>query len=183
MPYKIYKKNGYKVCKPGEKKCFSKKSLDKQTAEDQQKALYASTNESISENTVGYNLEFKNITFPNKNKAALTYHYKSKKDSIDLILYYVLGKTPEEVDYLHAIIKDNNDVHSKGQKFEDPQSPELSSFASSKNIKINSEDIEMAGQDALERIETYYSPAGTADEFYEESLTFESLCSKIFSVE
>lgn len=49
MPYAVYKKgSGYKACKKGGGKCFSKKSLSKNKAEAQQKALYASeANESV----------------------------------------------------------------------------------------------------------------------------------------
>jgi hypothetical protein len=47
MPYRIVKRgSGYKVCKKSSKKCFSKKPLNKEKAQSQMKALYAS--ESIS---------------------------------------------------------------------------------------------------------------------------------------
>ena len=62
MPYKTYKKgSGYKACKVDGKKCFSKKSLPKERAEAQVKALYASeaANESLDTSAVGSNLKFK----------------------------------------------------------------------------------------------------------------------------
>jgi hypothetical protein len=188
MPYKIYKKNGYKVCKPGGKKCFSKKGLSKETAKDQQKALYASKemNESVvlnEEQNVSPYLEFKNIVFPSKGLAISTYHYKSKKDSIDLKLNYTLGKSFDDVDYSHAVIRDMNDVHSAGVKFEDPQSDELQQFVNSKHIKLSSDDIEMAGQDTLEKIHSYYTDPDETGESYEESLEFEKLFAKVFANE
>jgi hypothetical protein len=188
MPYKVYKKNGYKVCKPGGKKCFSKKGLSKETAEDQQKALYASeaANESLhlcEETSVSSHLEFKNITFPSKNTAVSTYHYKSKKDSIDISLTYKLGKQFEDAEYSHTVIRDMNDIHSSGVKFQDPQSPELQQFAKSKNIDLSSEDIEMAGQDAFDKIESHYTDPAETGESYEESLEFEKLFAKVFANE
>jgi hypothetical protein len=46
MPYKVYKKGaGYKVCKRGTQKCFSKKSLTKTKATKQMKAILANESE------------------------------------------------------------------------------------------------------------------------------------------
>ena len=45
MPYAVYSKDGgFKACKKGATKCFSKKPLPKARAEAQVKALYASEN-------------------------------------------------------------------------------------------------------------------------------------------
>jgi hypothetical protein len=187
MPYKIYKKNGYKVCKcksEGCSKCFSKKGMTKEKARAQQKALYASeqTNEAI-ESSVSSNLHFKNLRFPSRSSAVATYHYDSKKDNVDVMIYYTIGKTAEEVDYCHTVIKDNNDIHSKGVSFDDPQSEELSSFASSKGINISPDDIEMAGQDGYSKIEEYINQPDETGEAYEESFKFEKLFQSIVNEE
>ena len=51
MPYSVRKKSkGYKVCKKGSDKCFSKKPLSKDKANRQMKAIYA--NESTIFNSI-----------------------------------------------------------------------------------------------------------------------------------
>ena len=107
----------------------------------------------------------------------------SKKDSVDVMIYYTIGKTAEEVDYCHTVIKDNNDIHSKGVSFDDPQSEELSSFASSKGINIGPDDIEMAGQDGYSKIEEYINQPDETGEAYEESFKFEKLFQSIVNEE
>lgn len=172
----MYKKNGYKVCKPKGNKCFSKKGMTKKNARAQQQALYASeeTNESI-ENSASPNLEFKNVRFPSKSSAVATYHYLTDKDNIDVSIMYTIGKTSEELDYCHTYIKDNNDIRDKGISFEDPQSQELENFVQSKGIDISSDDIEMAGQDGYSKIESYFGEPNETQDAYEESFKFEKL--------
>lgn len=49
MPFKVTKKDGgYKVCKPSGK-CFSKKTMSKQQAKSQQRAMYANYEESFDQ--------------------------------------------------------------------------------------------------------------------------------------
>ena len=169
MPYKYKGKCVYKK-DTGKKVGCTKGSVKKYLA-----ALHAATsNESLETRNASYNLEFKNVRFPSKNLAVVTYHYKSKKDSIDVCLVYSLSKTVEDIRYKHATIKDVGDIHAKPVKFADPQSKELLAYSHSKNIKIDSEDIEMAGQDAIERIKGYFNEVPKLDEPHEESLEFEN---------
>lgn len=159
-------------------KCVYKKATDKKVGctngpvKKYLAALHAATaNESI-ETSTGSNLHFKNIRFPSKSSAIATYHYSSEKDNVDVLIYYTLGRTMEEVDYCHTVIRDNNDIHSKGISFEDPQSTELQDFAQSKHLNISSDDVEMAGQDGYSRIESYLAEPQEADQSFEESLNF-----------
>lgn len=169
MPY--YSKN----------KCVYKKDTNKKVGctkgpvKKYLSALYAATaNESI-ETAAGSNLHFKNIRFPSKKLAIATYHYESKKDNVDVMVYYTLGKTAEETEYCHTEVKDNNDIHSKPISFEDPQSQELQEFSQSKKLNITENDIETAGQDGFSRIESHFVEPAEAEQSYEESFSFEPL--------
>lgn len=169
MPYKAKGKCVYKK-DTGKKVGCTKGPVKKYMA-----ALHAATaNESIESGTASYNLEFKNVRFPSKNTAIVTYHYKSKKDSIDVCLSYNVGRTTEDIKYKQATVKDANDIHAEPVKFTDPQSKELQEYSHSRNIKLDSEDIEMAGQDAIDRITTYFDDVPKLNEPHEESLEFEN---------
>jgi hypothetical protein len=165
MPYYSKNKCVYK------KKTNKKVGCTKGPVKDYMAALHANVEESL-DSSVSSNLEFKNLRFPSKNVAIATYHHLSKKDSIDLILYYKLGKTAEEANYLYTLAKDNGDLHGQPVKFEDPQSPEFAQFCQSKKLNLTSEDVEMAGQDATQRIEDSFSYAPKLNEPYEEGLEF-----------
>ena len=147
----------------------------------------SSMKDAISSKEVSYNLEAKSISFPSKNKAVATYHYKTKKDSVDVFLYYKTGKTFEDVDFSHVMIKDQNDVNPKSNSVsskpgEDPFSSEsIQTFLQNKHVNITPEDIEMAGEDALSKIEEYYSASAETGESYEESLEFIASADKILN--
>lgn len=146
-------------------------------------ALHAATaNESI-ENAVGSNLNFKNIRFPSSKLAIATYHYETKKDSVDVMIYYTLGKSANETEYCHTEIKDNNDLHGKTVSFEDPQSSELQEFSQAKRLNITENDIETAGQDGFNRIEAHFEEPGEAEQAYEEGLEFETRVDRILNEE
>lgn len=50
MPYNIRKKgSGYKVCKKGSNKCFSKKPLSKEKANKQRAAIAINTHENLNQ--------------------------------------------------------------------------------------------------------------------------------------
>ena len=50
MPYNIRKKgSGYKVCKKGSNKCFSKKPLSKERANKQRAAIAINSHESLNQ--------------------------------------------------------------------------------------------------------------------------------------
>jgi hypothetical protein len=147
----------------------------------------SSMKDAIESKDVSYNLEAKHISFPSKNKAVATYRYNSKKDNVDVFLYFTTGKTFEEVDFSHLTIKDQGDTNPKSNSVstkpgEEPfQSKALQTFLQNKHYNITSEDIEMAGQDALEKIEDYYSAPAETGESYEESLEFATLADKILN--
>lgn len=181
MPYKTYKKgSGYKACKVGGKKCFSKKGLAKGKAEAQVKALYASeaADESLNESAAGSNLGFKSV-IPNMDKTEASVFYKVKSEpGVDLVLVYSIGESSDDTDYLYGAIMDRNDLRGRPKKFEDPSSEETT-----KMLKIHgltSDDIEMAGQDGYEQIRRHMSAVPKLSEPYEESLQFEKLFAKIF---
>lgn len=178
MPYKIYKKNGYKVCKTNGKKCFSKKGLTKKQAREQQKALYA--NESLETKEIGSNLEFKSI-IPTADGTEATLYYNVKSDpGTDLVLVFLMGSTADESDYLYGAIIDRNDVRGRMKKFEDPHSAEANKIFAT--YKLTPEDIEMAGQDGYERIEDYFANSRPKlNEPYEEGLSFFRLFDKIIA--
>ncbi len=180
MPYKTYKKgSGYKACKVDGKKCFSKKPLPKGRAEAQVKALYASeaANESLDTSAVGSNLKFKSV-IPTADKTEVSVFYNVKSDpGTDLVLVYKLGQTAEDSEYLYGVVYDKNDPKGRPQKFEDP----------SKATKLLSvcdlapEDVEMAGQDAPDKIADKIFTVQKLDEPYEESFEFEKLFDKILN--
>ena len=178
MPYKIYKKNGYKVCKPGGKKCFSKKGLSKEKAEAQQKALYASeqTNEALDMRSVG-SLKFVAV-YPSTDEASVVYRIK-KEPYVKVTLVYTL-KDSYYPEYEYFVIKDQNDPKGTPHVSEDPQSEE--SVALLKTYGLTSDDIEMAGQDALDKIQEHFQEE-SSEESFEESLEFEKLFAKIFANE
>lgn len=182
MPYKTYKKgSGYKACKVGAKKCFSEKPLPKERAEAQVKALYASeaTNESLNTSSVGSNLEFKSV-IPTADKTEVSVFYGVKSDpGTDLVLIYKLGQTVEDSDYLYSVVYDKRNPKGLPQKFEDPSSDDAGKILSV--CDLSADDVEMAGQDAYERIEDkIFSPSKALQDPYEESLQFEQLFAKIF---
>jgi hypothetical protein len=144
-------------------------------------ALHANVEESLDTNKAGSNLQFKNVRFPSKSTAVVTYHYMSKKDSFDVVLTYKIGRSLEEVDYAYTVIRDNNDLHGSVVKFQDPQSSEFAEFVQAKRIPLTSEDIEMAGQDGYEKIESSFSDVPKLDEPYEEKLAFFDLFKKVIS--
>jgi hypothetical protein len=178
MPYKIYKKNGYKVCKPGGKKCFSKKGLSKEKAEAQQKALYASeqTNEALNMRSAG-KLEFVAV-YPSTDEASVVYKVK-KEPYVNVTLVYTLRDSfyPE---YEYFVIKDKNDPKGTSKTSEDPQSEEA--VALLKTYGLTPDDIEMAGQDAPDKIHDHWEKESSQESF-EESLAFEKLFAKIFANE
>jgi hypothetical protein len=182
MPYKTYKKgSGYKACKAGGKKCFSKKSLPKERAEAQVRALYASeaTNESLNVSSVGSNLEFKSV-IPTADKTEVSVFYGVKSDpGTDLVLIFKLGETAEDSDYLYGVVYDKRNPKGRPQKFEDPSSKEAEKILSV--CELSPDDVEMAGQDAYERIQDkVFTPSRVLQDPYEESLQFEQLFAKIF---
>lgn len=183
MPYKVYKKNGYKVCKPGAKKCFSKKGLSKEKAEAQQKALYAAEGgyikEAMHSELVGSNLEFKSV-IPNMDKTEASVFYKVKSDpGVDLVLVFSLGESSEDTDYQYGAIVDRHDFRGRPKKFEDPSAEDTVKMLAVHDL--TSEDVEMAGQDAYEQIHQHMSDVPKLKEPYEEGLAFEKLCKKILS--
>ena len=115
MPYKIYSQKGkYRVCKPGGKKCFSKKGLSKAKAEAQQKALYASENvkESLnSQELISDFFDLKNVVDNGSTKRA-TYDIKTDAD-IDLIVYFVDGEAET------IFIRDRGDLKGRDIKLAD----------------------------------------------------------------
>lgn len=175
MPYKIYKKNGYKACKPGGTKCFSKKGMTKEKAREQQKALYA--NESLDMNSVG-NLKFVAV-YPTTDEASVVYHVK-KEPYVSVTLVYTLRDSfyPE---YEYFVIHDHNNPKGRPQKPDEEGDPH--SMESKKLLKVYgliSDDIEMAGQDALDKIHQHFEKESAPDS-YEESLEFNNLADKILN--
>ncbi len=161
-------------------KCIYKKKSNKKVGctkgpiKDYMAALHANVEESLNLSRTGSNLEFKNVRFPSKDAAVVTFHYISKKDSIDVSLIYKSGRDTEETSYSYGILKDLGDIHDKGIKFVNSQSKEFENFVNSKHIALSSQDIETAKQVGLEKIKSYFSTNPTLDEPFEESLEFES---------
>jgi hypothetical protein len=178
MPYVVNKSgSGYKVFKKGTSKSFSKKPMTKEKAQAQQKALYA--NESLNTRNVGSNLEFKSV-IPTADKTEATVFYRIKKEpGADLALVFKLGETPEETDYLYGAVIDRNDPRGRAKRFEDPSLEETIKMLSI--YELTSEDVEMAGQDAYEKIAHDMTSRPSLNEPYEEGLEFETFCSKILS--
>lgn len=170
MPYEIYKKNGYKACKSGGKKCFSKKGLSKEKAEAQQKALYA--NESLNTKRAG-NLSFVSV-YPSTDEACVVYNVK-KEPYIKVSLVYTL-KDSFYPEYEYFTLKDQNDPKGKMHRIEDP----LEAASLLKNYGLTPDDIEMAGQDGTEKIAQHFEQESSSDSF-EESLEFEALAESILS--
>ena len=164
-------------------KCIYKKGSNKKVGctkgpiKKYMAALHANVKESLEEVTnVSSNLEFKNIHFPSKNLAVATYYYKSKKDNIDVILSYRVGRTIDDINYSHALLKDNTDIHNVPVEIIDPKSKELQTYANKKNINLDSEDIEKAGEDAISRIESHFEDPYKPDTgAMEESLNFDKV--------
>ena len=179
MPYKIYKKNGYKVCKPGGEKCFSKKGMTKEKARAQQKAIYA--NESLDTNTAG-NLNFVGV-YPSTDEATVVYN--SKLDpQVRISLVYTL-KDSFYPEYEYYTIRDFGDPKGRyqtpdGEGEGDPGADE--SVALLKKYNLTPEDIEMAGKDAPDKIKEYWEKEEeSANQSYEEHLEFENLATNILN--
>lgn len=175
MPYKIYKKNGYKVCKPKGTKCFSKKGMTKEKAREQQKALYA--NESLDMNSTG-NLDFISV-YPSTDEASVVYKVKSEPN-VKVTLVYTLRDSfyPE---YEYFVIRDFGDPKGRYQRPDDEGDPY--SEESQQLLKVyglTPEDIEMAGQDAPDKIKQHWEEESST-ESYEESLEFVTLADKILN--
>ena len=184
MPYKIYSHKGkYRVCKPGGKKCFSKKGLSKAKAEAQQKALYASENvkESLDTSKVGSNLEFKMVMPPLQSEKKCSVFYKVLSDpGADLVIVYSIGTIAEDTDYLYFAIVDHNDPHGKPHIEEDPLSE--SAKALLKTYRLTPSDVEMAGDDGYEKIEEHlFGNSEVLKEPFEESKSFEELAKSILT--
>jgi hypothetical protein len=184
MPYKIYSYKGkYRVCKPGGKKCFSKKGLPKAKAEAQQKALYASENvkESLDTSKVGSNLEFKMVMPPLQDEKKCSVFYKVLSDpGADLVIVYSIGNIAEDTDYLYFAVVDHNDPHSKPHIEEDPLSESAKSLL--KTYKLTPADVEMAGDDGYEKIEEHlFSSSETLKEPFEESKSFEAFAKRVLA--
>jgi hypothetical protein len=172
MPYKIYKKNGYKACKPGGQKCFSKKGMSKEKARAQQKALYA--NESLDTSSAG-NLNFVAV-YTNVDEAYVVYTVK-KHPEIKINIVYTL-RDSFYPSYEHFTLKDHGDHQGQLHVIEDPQSEEA--IALLKMHGLTSEDIEMAGQGGHDKITQHFENESSADSF-EESLEFEALADNILN--
>lgn len=182
MPsYVVHKSgSGYKVFKKGSSKSFSKKPITKAKAKAQQKALYASeTNESLNTKQVGSNLEFKSA-IPNidKTEVAVVYKIKSERNA-NLTVVYNLGSNPEETDYSYFTIRDHNDPKGRPYKQTDPQSEEAKKLLSVYDLESN--DIEMAGQDGYDKIAEIVFSHEKLNEPYEESFEFEGLYKKLMT--
>jgi hypothetical protein len=161
-------------------KCIYKKKSNKKVGctkgpvENYMAALHANVEESLNLSRVGSNLEFKNVRFPSKDAAVVTFHYISKKDSIDVTLVYKSGRNAEEATYSYGVLKDLGDIHDKGIRFVNSQSKEFENFVNLKRVALSSQDIETAKQVASEKIKSHFSANPTLDEPFEESLEFES---------
>lgn len=155
MPYKVYKKgSGYKACKKGGKKCFSKKPLSKEKAGDQMKAIYASenTNESMNqEDTLEY---FKLWKYPKANEYHIWFKLSSGKDILFNLVYTASNEdnpSMDDVDYIETRVADPG--LPAIQIFEDPQSEEAKEILS--QYGLTGDDIENAGQEGYQAIEKY----------------------------
>ena len=104
MPYKIYSYKGkYRVCKPGGKKCFSKKGLPKAKAEAQRRALYASEN--IEESLSRSNLKFKLVVPPAQGEKKCTVVYKVLSEAAtDLFVVYEVGTTLDSTQCMYFAV-------------------------------------------------------------------------------
>lgn len=151
MPYKVYKKgSGYKACKKGGKKCFSKKPMSKEKAQAQMKAMYA--NESMETNEQADTLEyFKLWKYPKANEYHTWFKLGSGKDILFNIVYKYTGDNLEDVDYLETRIADPGVPNI--EIFEDPQSEEAKQILS--RYGLTGDDIENAGQEGYEAIERH----------------------------
>ena len=184
MPYKIYSYKGkYRVCKPGGKKCFSKKGLSKAKAEAQQKALYASENikEGLDTSKVGSNLEFKMVAPPSQDEKKCSVFYKVLSDpGADLVIVYSVGNIAEDTDYSYFAIVDHNDPHGKPHIEEDPLSESAKSLL--KTYKLTPADVEMAGDDGYEKIEEHlFGNSEVLKEPFEESKNFEAFAKRVLA--
>lgn len=178
MPYRIYSYKGkFRVCKPGGKKCFSKKGLSKKKAEAQQKALYASENvkESLAISKVGTKLEFKMVIPPFQNETKCSVFYKIVPEAgTDLIMVYELGNTAEDTNFLYFALHDHNDLHGKPHIKQDMTSEETQRLL--KTYRISPVDVQMAKDDGYKKIEErLFKAQSTLKDPYEESLNFEQL--------
>lgn len=184
MPYKIYSYKGkFRVCKPGGKKCFSKKGLSKKKAEAQQKALYASENvkESLSVSKVGTKLEFKMVMPPFKDQTKCSVLYKVLPEAgTDLIMVYALGDTAEDTKFVYFALYDHNDLHGKPHIEEDMTSEETQRLL--KTYRISPVDVQIAKDDGYDRIEErLFKAQSTLKDPYEESLNFEQLAELVLA--
>ena len=157
MPYKVYKRgSGYKACKKGGKKCFSKKPLSKEKAESQKKALYASeaANESIQlkeeHNQVDTLEYFKLWKYPKANEYHIWFKLGSGKDIL-FNLVYSAGESMEEIEYIETRIADPG--LPAIEIFEDPQSEEGKEILA--RYGLTGDDLENAGQEGYEAIERH----------------------------
>lgn len=126
MPYKIYKKGtGYKACKKGGEKCFSKKPLTKEKATSQMKALYASENVSVKESI---------DKFPDD------YDFEIQDNKVKFVLEK--GATPDEDFSLTVTVRGENEDVLYHLQFVDPESAE----------GISQDSITMFGDVAKEKI-------------------------------
>lgn len=182
MPYKVYKKgSGYKTCKKGGKKCFSKKPMPKEKAEAQMKALYASeaANESVvTENEVEQDsLVYKTLfKVPKLNQFHVHFVLESGRNVI-FNLIYSTGETMEEVDYIETQVTDG-DIPSI-EFFEDPQSEEAKVILS--RYGLTGDDVENAGQEGYEKVSQHMPK--NEEESVKESLEFEAYFVQLFEKE
>jgi hypothetical protein len=94
------------------------------------------------------------------------------------MLIYTLGQTIEECEYIHGLIYDRNDVHGKPKSFTNP----FTATALFKIYDLTEQDIQMAGEDAIEQIhDQIFGSRETLKEPYEEGLEFETLANSILS--
>lgn len=166
-------------------KCVYKKNTDnkvgctKGPVKKYMAALHANVQESLNAKDVGSNLKFKSA-IPNMDKTEISVFYDIKSDvGVDLVLIYALGQTAEDSDYHYGVIYDKNDMRGRPQKFEDPLSKDSRGLF--KTYNLTPEDIEMAGQDAIDKIKQTVFTSRSLDEPYEESLCFESLFHSILN--
>ena len=180
MPYNLKKyKSGYKVCKKNSSKCFSKKPLTKQKAENQMKALYAneSMHEGLNLKNIGNNLRFKSvIENPVKNIILVTYKIKSEINA-DIRIAYISGKTLKDINYLYFEIHDHNDPKGKPKPFETPESE--FAIKELKTYNLESNDILMANKDGYNKIKEYFLKSDDS-KYFEENLQFNDLCNELF---
>ena len=164
-------------------KCIYKKNSDKKVGctkgpiKKYMAAIQANVKESLNQPTVGTNLAFKSV-IPTADKTEVSVFYGVKSDpGTDLVLKFALGQTAEDSDYRYGVVYDKNDPKGRPQKFEDPA--KASKLFSVYHLTPN--DVEMAGQDAYEKIASKFFTSQALDEPYEESLEFEALFAKVFN--